>query len=151
MNRKGQKGAVSARQAVALEQAPPAPSDLAVTHTETALTLVWTPAAGTALFNVYDVPAGPPAPEGAKSPTPPAAAGQLPVPVNAKPVPGPAFVDSRLVFGTPRCYVVRAVTVFGAQAIESEASPVRCVTPVDMFPPAAPASLTAIGGAARSA
>ncbi len=89
VNHKGQKGAVSGRQAVALAQAPPAPSDVAVTHTETALTLVWTPAAGTAAFNVYDVPAGPPAPEGVKIPTPPAAAGQLPVPVNAKPVPGP--------------------------------------------------------------
>jgi hypothetical protein len=147
VNHKGQKGAVSGRQAVALELPPPAPSDLAVTHTETTLTLVWTPAAGTAAFNVYDVPAGPPVPEGVKIPTSPAAAGQLPVPVNAKPVPGPAFVDSRLVFGTPRCYVVRAVSVFGTQAIESEASPARCVTPIDTFPPAAPASLTAIGGA----
>jgi hypothetical protein len=147
VNHKGQKGAVSGRQAVALAQAPAAPSDLAVTHAETALTLVWTPAAGTAAFNVYDVPAGQPAPEGVKIPTPPAAAGQLPVPVNAKPVPGPPFVDSRLVFGTPRCYVVRAVSDSGAQAIESEASPVRCVTPIDTFPPAAPAALTAIGGA----
>ncbi len=42
---------------------------------------------------------------------------------------------------------MRAVSVLGARAIESDASPVRCVTPVDTFPPAAPASLTAIGGA----
>jgi hypothetical protein len=132
---------------VAVAPAPPAPSDLAVTYTETALTLVWAPAAEAAAFNVYDVPADPPALQRVSIPTPPAAAGQLPVPANPKPLPGPPFVDSRLAFGTPRCYVVRAVSVFGAQAIESEASAARCVTPVDTFPPAPPASLTAIGGA----
>ena len=147
VNRKAQKGAVSGRQAVPLAPPPPAPSDLAVTYTAAALTLVWTPAAGTSAFNVYDVPPAPPAPEGLKIPTPPAATGQLPVPVNAKPLPGPPFVDSRMAFGVPRCYVVRAVSVFGAQAIESEASRAPCVTPVDSFAPAAPASLTAIGGA----
>jgi fibronectin type 3 domain-containing protein len=52
-----------------------------------------------------------------------------------------------MAFGAPRCYVVRAVSVLGAQAIESEASPARCVTPIDTFAPAAPTSLTAIGGA----
>lgn len=147
VNRKGQKGAVSGRQGVALAPPPPAPSDLAVAYTETALTLVWTPGAEIGGFNVYEVPSPPPAPEGAKIPVPPAAVGQLPVPVNPKPLPGPPFVDSRVAFGTPRCYVVRAVSVLGAQAIESEASPARCVTLVDTFPPAAPVSLTAIGGA----
>jgi hypothetical protein len=132
---------------VALAPPPPAPSDLAVTYSETALTLAWTPGAETDAFNVYDVPPPPPAPQGAKIPMPPAAAGQLGVPVNPKPIPGPPFVDSRLAFGTPRCYVVRAVSVIGAQAIESEASPAGCVTPVDTFPPAPPAALTAIGGA----
>jgi hypothetical protein len=147
VNRKGQKGGVSGRQGVALAPPPPAPSDLAVTYTETVLTLAWTPGAETGAFNVYEVPPPPPAPEGAKIPMPPAAAGQLPVPVNPKPLPDPLFVDSRVAFGTTRCYVVRAVSVLGAQAIESEASPVRCVTPMDAFPPAAPVSLTAIGGA----
>ena len=147
VNRKGQKGAVSGREGVALSPPPAAPSDPAVTYTETALTLTWTPAADTGGFNVYDVPPAPPAPGGAKIPLPPAAAGQLPVPVNPKPIPGPPFVDSRLAFGTPRCYVVRAVSVLGTQAIESEASPAACVTPADTFPPSAPVSLTAIGGA----
>jgi hypothetical protein len=56
-------------------------------------------------------------------------------------------VDPRVAFGKPRCYLVRAVSLFGAQSIESDASPTRCVTPVDTFPPAAPASLNAIGSA----
>lgn len=147
VNRKSQKGAVSGRQGVALAPPPPTPSDLAVTYTETALTIAWTPGAETGAFNVYEVPPPPPAPEGAKIPMPSAVAGQLPVPVNLEPLPGPPFVDSRVAFGTTRCYVVRAVSVLGAQAIESEASPARCVTLVDTFPPAAPAALTAIGGA----
>jgi hypothetical protein len=147
VNRKGQKGAVSERRGVALALPPPAPSDLAVTYTETALTLAWTPGGETGAFNVYEVPPPPPALEGAKIPMPPAAAGPLSVPIHPKPLPGPPFVDSRVAFGTTRCYVVRAVSVLGAQTIESEPSPVRCVTPVDTFPPAAPVSLTAIGGA----
>jgi hypothetical protein len=147
VNRKGQKGAVSGRQSVALAVPPQAPSDLAVTYTEASLTLVWSPAAETGSFNVYEVPPVPPAPAGAKIPTPPAAAGQLPVPLNAKPLTGPSFADARMVFGVTRCYVVRAVSLVGQQPIESDASPAGCVTPVDTFPPAAPASVTAIGGA----
>jgi len=147
VNRKGQKGPASSRQAVALAPPPPAPSDPSVTYTETALTLAWTPGAETGAFNVYDVPPPPPAPGGEKIPTPPAAAGRLPVPVNPKPLSSPSFVDSRVAFGTTRCYAVRAISLFGAQSIESEASPARCVTMVDTFPPAAPVSLTAIGGA----
>ncbi len=147
VNRKGQKGGVSDRQGVALAPPPPAPSDLVVTYTATALVLAWTPGAETGAFNVYEVPPPPPVLGGATIPIPPAAAGQLPIPVHPKPLPGPPFVDSRVAFGTTRCYVVRAVSVLGARTIESEASPARCVTPADTFPPAAPASLTAIGGA----
>jgi hypothetical protein len=147
VNRKGQKGAVSGRQGVVLATPAAAPSDLAVTYTETALTLTWTPAAASGAFNVYEVPSAPPAAEGVKFPPPPAAAGQLPTPVNPAPLPGPPFTDPRVAFGKPRCYVVRAVSLFGTQAIESDQSPAQCVTPVDTFPPAAPVSLNAIGSA----
>jgi len=123
VNRKGQKGAVSGRQGVVLATPAAAPSDLAVTYTETALTLTWTPAAASGAFNVYEVPSAPPAAEGVKFPPPPAAAGQLPTPVNPAPLPGPPFTDPRVAFGKPRCYVVRAVSLFGTQAIESDQSP----------------------------
>jgi hypothetical protein len=145
VNRKGQKGAVTGRRSVILTPPPAAPSDLTATYTETALTLTWTPAADTGAFNVYEVPAPPPAADGVKFPTLPAAAGQMPMPVNAAPLPGPPFVDPRVAFGKPRCYVVRAVSLFGAQSIEGDASPAQCVTPADTFRPAAPASLNAIG------
>jgi hypothetical protein len=144
VNRKRQKGAASGRQVVSLVPPPAAPADPSVSYTETALTLTWTPAAESAAFNVYEVP--PPATADAKTPAP-VATWRLPAPVNAKPLAGPPFVDPRVSFGTPRCYVVRAVTTIGAQSIESEAATAPCVTPVDTFPPAAPAALTAIGSA----
>ncbi len=48
-------------------------------------------------------------------------------------------------FGKPRCYAVRAVTLFGAQPVESDPSPTTCVTPTDTFAPAPPSSLKAVG------
>jgi hypothetical protein len=167
VNHKGRKGALSARQGVILEAPASAPTDVAVTYSETALTVTWTPpadarpaavAGGAApnaapgapppvsgAFNVYEVLPPPPVTAGATMRMPPAAGGQMPTPLNPAPLPSPPFVDGRLAFGKPRCYVVRAVTVFGAQSIEGDASPVQCVSPVDTFAPAAPGSLKGIG------
>ena len=167
VNRKGRKGAVSARQSVILAPPASAPTDVTVTYTETAVTVHWTPPADarppapsgaaapkpapgappsvSGAFNVYEVPPPTPATAAAKVPVPPAAGGQMPTPVNPAPIPAPPFVDGRIAFGKPRCYVVRAVTLFGAQSIESDASAVQCVSPVDTFAPAAPTSLKAVG------
>jgi len=167
INHKGRKGAVSGRQLVALGAPASAPSEPTVTYSETAFTITWTPppdayppvpAGGSVLkstpigtrpvygaFSVYEVPPPRIAPAEAKTPTPPAAGARMPTPVNDKPIPAPPFVDNRMEFGKARCYVVRAVSIFGAQSIESEASPAQCVTPVDTFPPAAPVSLKAVG------
>jgi fibronectin type 3 domain-containing protein len=78
-------------------------------------------------------------------PPPPAAGGRMPTPLNPAPLPAPPFVDGRVAFGKPRCYAVRAVTMFGAQSIEGDASPAQCISPMDTFAPAAPVSLKAIG------
>jgi hypothetical protein len=167
VNHKGGKGAVSGRQGVILAAPASAPTDVTVTYTEAAITINWTPpadahppaAAGAAApkpapgtpppvsgaFTVYEVPPPPPAADGAKRPAPPAAAGQMPTPLNTAPVLAPPFVDNRIAFGKIRCYVVRAVTMFGAQSIEGEGSPVQCISPVDTFAPAAPSSLKAVG------
>ena len=83
------------------------------------------------------------------------AAGAAPAP--ASPAPGPVlltekpvttltWVDTQAEFGVERCYDVRTVVVQGPATLESEASPVACVTPVDTFPPAAPAGLAAVAG-----
>jgi len=78
-------------------------------------------------------------------PVPPAPGGVVPTPLNATPLPAPPFVDKRITFGQPRCYAVRAVTLYGTQAIEGDASPTRCVTPADTFAPPAPTGLRAVG------
>jgi hypothetical protein len=156
INHKGQKGTASAERSILLLGPASAPSAPTITYTENAFSVTWTPpadaepteASGNVLpsmpigsrqvfggFNVYEVPAPPSGTEPAR----------IPAPINEKPLPGPPLVDKRMTFGTPRCYGVRAVTLFGAQQIEGEASPATCVTPVDTFPPAAPTSLRAVG------
>jgi hypothetical protein len=169
VNRKGQKGAVSGRQVVLLTAPASPPSTPDVTYDEHAFTISWQapadvfpPAGGgtgsdvlrstpfgtravSGAYNVYEVPAPMAAPEGVKPPAPPAAGGQMPTPVNDKPLGTTSYADKRMEFGKRRCYAVRAVSVFGPFSIESEASPSRCVTPADTFAPAAPTSLKAVG------
>lgn len=48
-------------------------------------------------------------------------------------------------FGQERCFVVRALRTFGSARVESEPSPVGCITPVDTYPPVAPINLVAVG------
>jgi hypothetical protein len=156
INHKGQKGAASVQRSIVLLAPASAPSAPTITYTETALSVTWTlpadayppEAAGNVLpstpigsrqvfgaFDVYEVPAPPSGAEAAGNPPP----------INEKPLPGPPLVDKQMTFGKPHCYAVRAVTLFGTQAIEGDASPTTCVTPVDTFPPAAPTSLRAVG------
>jgi hypothetical protein len=167
INHKGQKGTASARQAVVLAAPASAPSAPTITYTEKALSIAWMPPtdahppvpAGDLLearptgarqvvgaYNVYEVPPAASGTSGAGASTAPVPGGRMPTPVNAKPLAGPPLVDERMEFGTPRCYVVRAVTFYGTRPVESEPSPVTCATPVDTFPPAAPTSLRAVAG-----
>jgi hypothetical protein len=165
INHKGQKGAPSAERSIVLVAPASAPSAPVITYTETAFIVSWTPPAdawppapsGNVLpstpigsrqafgaFNVYEVPV--PTPGAVAAGNLPPAGGTMPTPVNEKPLPGPPLVDKRMTFGKPRCYAVRAVTLFGTEEIEGDASPTTCVSPVDTFPPAAPTSLRAVGG-----
>jgi hypothetical protein len=66
----------------------------------------------------------------------------LPVPVNPGPVQG-FTVSDEIEFGRMRCYTVRAIRGT-APAVMSAASPPVCVTPMDVFPPAAPTGLAAV-------
>jgi hypothetical protein len=63
----------------------------------------------------------------------------LPVPINSSALPGTSTIDSVLL-GRPHCYTVRAQR----GTIMSEPSPAMCMTPVDIFPPSAPAGLAAV-------
>lgn len=56
----------------------------------------------------------------------------------------PSYTDTRVVFGTERCFQVRSVMRFLGVAVESEPARAECVTLVDTFAPAAPAGLGAV-------
>lgn len=160
-SRKGRPGPPSARVGVPLVDLPPAPPPPALRHTETAVVLEWEPAPGMRLpvvqtsedpdakpvrlvlpgppphtFNVYE-PVAAEAPGGGVP--------VAPVPLNAAPLAVRTFEDTRLQFGVERCYVVRTVEARASVTVESQASPVACITPTDVFPPAAPRSLAAVG------
>jgi predicted small lipoprotein YifL len=72
---------------------------------------------------------------------------KLPTPITPLPVLEPEFLIRPVAFGMERCFEVRPVDqVFGV-AVIGPPSPTTCITPQDTFPPAAPRSLAAIGGA----
>jgi hypothetical protein len=167
INHRNRKGAASALQAVLLvspASAPPAP---VVTYTERAFSVSWTPPPdarppeppgewlkGRPIgsrqvfggYNVYEVPASPGEAAGPGAPGGAAPGVTMPLPVNGRPLGGPPLGDERMKLGVPRCYAVRAVTVYDSREVESERSEATCVTPVDTFPPAAPAGLKAVAG-----
>lgn len=87
-------------------------------------------------YNVYEAPSGPPA--GAP------AVLTMPMALNATPLEVTKYEDSRLTFGTERCYVIRAVDAHGDLKIESDASPRACITPIDTYAPPAPTNLAAV-------
>lgn len=68
----------------------------------------------------------------------------FPVRLTKAPLPASAWTLSGITFGVERCFVIRTVETSGALVLESEPSPVRCVTPADTFAPPAPSRLAAI-------
>lgn len=173
-SRRGRRGPFAARVAVPLVPPPEAPSDVKVAFTEEKITLQWSPPAsarrpvqepptGTNLpskslapsspatrYNVYPIRTRPE--KTVDAPSLPAevsavttgTAGEFPAPLNEKPLVSETFDDRNLVFGEERCYVVRAVDTFDGAEVESAASETVCVTPADVFPPAAPRNLAAV-------
>jgi hypothetical protein len=172
VSRRGHRGAFSRHAAVPVVDVPAAPGNLNLSHSETAIALEWTPppdapavapqpadgaflpakrlpllAAPVWSYEVFEVPAAKPAP--ASSSVPPGGSPQvplveLPVALNQQPLTTTTFSDTRIEFGTERCYVVRTVKAFGALQEESQPSPMACITPRDVYPPASPRGLTAV-------
>ena len=143
---KGQPGQAAVRVEVPLLVAPgPArPSPNPPTFEESKVAITWQPPASASdevpgvLYNVYAVPSPGSAPvDGAPN--------GPPVPLNPAPFDGLAFVSLGATPGKEKCFVVRSVAMVGVTAIESEPSEPICVTPRDIFPPAAPANLQAVG------
>jgi hypothetical protein len=78
--------------------------------------------------------------------TAPAPRQAAPALLTAAPVKDLKWTDTSAEFGVERCYVVRAAIVQGPATLESDPSPVACITPMDTFPPPAPTSLAAVAG-----
>jgi hypothetical protein len=130
LTRGGRSGPASARVVLPLLDLPAPPGGVAVTFTEKALTVTW-------IAPVIAEPAAPPTfniytPDGT-------------VPLNPAPLSTTSFERAGMVFGTEECFVVRTAVVTGVATLESAPSAPQCVTPVDVFPPAAPQGLSAVG------
>ncbi len=129
INKRGRRGALSARALMPLEEPPAAPGAPRVTYTESSISVVW-PASSdaaerTVAYHVY-------------SP------GEPEVRLTERPLNELQMADSRIEWGAERCYIVRAIETVGSLTIESDASPKACVTLTDTFPPKPPAGLQAI-------
>ena len=90
----------------------------------------WPPASRYDLYEIVEVP------EGTTS---------LPSPLNAMPLATPAYADRSVELGIERCYAVSTLDVVGGLEVRSHVSAEACVTLVDVFPPAAPEGLRAVG------
>jgi predicted small lipoprotein YifL len=133
LTRSGRPGPPSSAISVPLVEPPSAPSAVTATHTENAIRLEWTPPAsetsGSAIaFNVYRADSD-------------AAA------LNQAPLTKPVYEQAGVAFGEEQCFVVRGVASVGGVPVEGGGSPRACVTPTDVFPPAAPKNLTVIASA----
>lgn len=163
-------GAPSAPLSVPLGPAPPAPPAPTVEHDAATYKVRWTTPAGVQLAlqptvtpEMYKaavsakdpaalLPARPLVSYGRphtyrvyRLPAADAPAAEATAPVNPLPLEAPAFDDSGVEFGVPRCYAVRTVETRGQVTLESPLSPVTCVTAVDTYPPPAPTDLVAVG------
>ncbi len=145
----GRRGPLSQRAVVPLIAPPAAVARPDVRYDETSLTVTWTPVGWPR-----------PVPEALEDPsaelltsrplveaTGPTLAYHVydgkdaGMKLTSSPVSEGLFVDSRLEWGVERCYTVRTVEMVAGLTLEGEAAEVRCVTPVDTFPPAVPKGL----------
>ena len=101
---------------------------------------------GPLVYNVYrttsEDPFAPPPDTAAPSPW----TRQPPSPVNPVPLTTLEFADT-VDFNREQCYTVRAVRGVGPDARVGNASPMACVTPVDIFPPSPPQGLGTVASA----
>ena len=158
-SRSGRRSPASSRVAVLLSGSPPSPQAPSLGYSEGVITVRWQLPGGTRRAEQAPATAtGPPEqPIVVNSPPaftynvyegshrPPGPPLVLPVPLNASPLQASPYEDARVEFGVERCYVVRTVETLDGFPVQSEASPLACVTPIDTFPPARPAGLMAVG------
>jgi len=141
VDRKGHPGEFSKRVSVPLQLPPAPPPPLAISYDEKKIIITWKPVGVPDPGNVLPSSTfGPLQPQVAYN-LYDATTRQL---VNPKPVRENGYEDTRMDWGTNRCYVVRSVAVVARLAVESEPSGPACEMLVDTFPPAAPKGLIAV-------
>ncbi len=128
---------------VRIYPAPDSPRDVHVEVTESALIVAWAetaipPGASSRSYRVYRTVIEP----GQMNPPQDLSQAKPKTPLELEgPSSSTEFRDSHFEFGTPYLYTVRSVAQFGADSVESADSAPGIVTPRDVYPPAAPASL----------
>lgn len=130
VSRRGRMGILSDVVAVPLTAVPDPPSKVTASFTEKAIRIDWLGVAAATRYRIYEVTGGRVAD----------------TPLNTEPIAGTSYEDPRVEFGVERCYVVRSAIASTGASIESAGTAPVCVTPSDVFPPAAPAALTAVAG-----
>jgi hypothetical protein len=150
---RNRRGPLSNRAAIPLGPAPPVPAQPQLAYGESAFIVAWvaaTPAgaadqpadAAKIGYHVYDVSPVAPTTGATAAQTPARPPG--PIRLTSSPIAETSYIDRRMEFGVARCYTVRAVRTIGNLAVEGDAAPESCETPVDRFPPAVPVGLTAV-------
>jgi hypothetical protein len=165
---RGNRGGASPRPPVPLSPAPAAPAKPDLEVIEEGVVVKWAvppgarlpyqePADETTLAGTYKGMESAPAlsyvvylvprPEAAAPKEPsPAGPANGPALLTDKPTKALRWTDTAAPFGSERCYQVRAAMIQGPATLESEPSPVACVTPTDTFPPPEPTALAAVAG-----
>jgi hypothetical protein len=127
VTKSGRPGPPSARVELPLIEPPAEPSAPQATATEKSIVLTWpaeaTPS-GPIAYNIYKA--------GSSDP------------LNGAPVAEAKYDRAGITFGTEECFTVRAVQRIGAVSLESGPSPQVCLTPRDVFAPAAPKGLSIV-------
>jgi hypothetical protein len=116
---------------VALLNTVAPPHDVASSYDERTLTLRWQPGADGQSARVYDVDE----------------TGRVLQPDVVPPIVKDATLAVPVEFAKPHCFAVRGVEISAGVELESVATAPACVTPIDTFPPPAPADLRAFPGA----
>jgi hypothetical protein len=148
MTRGGRPGSPSTRLAVPLVPPPPPAAALAASFTETAVAVTWLPPvleSGSAPMKMaYNIYLAPPSNESTQAEA--AKPADAPTPLNEKPLDLTSFEHAGVEPGVEQCFVVRTVETVAGAIVESDPSHRACVTPRDIYPPAAPKGLSAVAG-----
>lgn len=140
IDRRGRPGQFSRRVSVPLQLPPAPPPPIAIQYEEKKIIITWKPDERSAEHVLESRSFGPLFPDVAYN-LYDATTGQL---VNPRPVRENGYEDTRMDWGTKRCYIVRAVEVVAKLAVESEPTGPACEMLVDTFPPAPPKGLNAV-------